>query len=105
MQSAALGTILPQCVQVHEEVDNFVGAEKTCHTRLGSQNELQPHSDQNVRPARTYIKYDYELPPFSLRKVARVIEYQGLQTYGRPVPCGKTCVLCASSPGPSPCLS
>ncbi|CAE7236030.1 unnamed protein product [Symbiodinium pilosum] len=45
---------------VHEDVDNFVGAEKTCHT--------------------TYIKYDYELPPFSLRKVARVIEYQGLQT-------------------------
>jgi len=45
---------------VHEDVDNFVGAEKTCHT--------------------TYIKYDYELPPFSLRKIARVVEYQGLQT-------------------------
>ena len=30
--------------------------------------------------ARTYIKYDYELPPFSLRKIARVVEYQGLQT-------------------------
>jgi len=45
---------------VHEGEDNFVGAEKTCHT--------------------TYIKYDYELPPFSLRRVARVIEYQGLNT-------------------------
>lgn len=45
---------------VHEGVDNFVGAEKTCHT--------------------TYIKYDYELPPFSLPKVLRVNEYQGLET-------------------------
>eukprot|EP00913_Durusdinium_trenchii_P016270 g15289.t2 len=45
---------------VHEGVDNFVGAQKTCHT--------------------TYIKYDYELPPFSLPKVVRVIEYQGLET-------------------------
>eukprot|EP00435_Cladocopium_sp_Y103_P007868 s1448_g2.t1 len=45
---------------VHEGVDNFVGAEKTCHT--------------------TYIKYDYELPPFSLPKVVRVNEYQGLET-------------------------
>lgn len=45
---------------VHEGVNNLVGAEKTCHT--------------------TYIKYDYELPPFSLPKVARVNEYQGLDT-------------------------
>ncbi|CAJ1334749.1 unnamed protein product [Effrenium voratum] len=45
---------------VHEGAENFLGAEKTCHT--------------------TYIKYDYELPPFSLRKVVRVVEYQGLQT-------------------------
>jgi hypothetical protein len=29
---------------------------------------------------RTYIKYDYELPPFSLPKVLRVNEYQGLET-------------------------
>lgn len=45
---------------VHVGSDNFAGAEKTCHT--------------------TYIKYDYSLPPFSLRKIADVIEYQGLDT-------------------------
>ncbi|CAK0824709.1 unnamed protein product [Prorocentrum cordatum] len=28
----------------------------------------------------TYVKYDYELPPFSLRRVARIVEYQGQQT-------------------------
>ena len=32
------------------------------------------------RNPRTYIKYDYELPPFSLPKVLRVNEYQGLET-------------------------
>ena len=26
------------------------------------------------------MKYDYELPPFSLSKVVRVVEYQGLET-------------------------
>ncbi|CAE8652974.1 unnamed protein product [Polarella glacialis] len=42
---------------VHEGADNFEGGRKTCYT--------------------TYIHYDYELPPFNMRKVASIIEYQG----------------------------
>lgn len=42
----------------------------------GSQNEL----GRDKRCYTTYIKYDYALPPFNLRKVADVIEYQGLET-------------------------
>lgn len=45
---------------VHEGAANEEGYAKTCYT--------------------TYIKYDYELPPFNMRKVASVIEYQGLNT-------------------------
>jgi len=45
---------------VHEGAANEDGYEKTCYT--------------------TYIKYDYELPPFNMRKVASIIEYQGLNT-------------------------
>jgi len=45
---------------VHEGSDNALGYNKGCYT--------------------TYIKYDYELPPFSLKKLARIIEYQGLNT-------------------------
>lgn len=45
---------------VHEGADNDEGNRKTCHT--------------------TYIKYDYELPPFSLKKVATITEYQGPRT-------------------------
>jgi len=45
---------------VHEDADNAEGYQKTCYT--------------------TYIKYDYELPPFNLKKIDTVIEYQGLET-------------------------
>eukprot|EP00933_Yihiella_yeosuensis_P064611 TRINITY_DN6804_c1_g5_i2.p1 TRINITY_DN6804_c1_g5~~TRINITY_DN6804_c1_g5_i2.p1 ORF type:complete len:516 (+),score=89.26 TRINITY_DN6804_c1_g5_i2:154-1701(+) len=45
---------------VHEGADNYEGAKKTCYT--------------------TYIHYDYELPPFNLQKVARIVEYQGVRT-------------------------
>lgn len=45
---------------VHEGSDNSQGLDKKCFT--------------------TYVKYDYELPPFGLRRVARIVEYQGLQT-------------------------
>lgn len=45
---------------VHEGAVNEEGYNKSCFT--------------------TYIKYDYELPPFSMKKVMRLIEYQGLNT-------------------------
>lgn len=45
---------------VHEGSANEEGSAKGCYT--------------------TYIRYDYELPPFNLKKVARVIEYQGPRT-------------------------
>jgi len=45
---------------VHEGSANEDGYAKDCYT--------------------TYVKYDYELPPFNMRKVASVIEYQGLNT-------------------------
>lgn len=45
---------------VHEGAVNEMGLNKKCFT--------------------TYIKYDFELPPFNMRKIASVIEYQGLQT-------------------------
>lgn len=45
---------------VHEGADNMEGLKKTCHT--------------------TYIKYDYSAPPFELNRIARVVEYQGLNT-------------------------
>lgn len=45
---------------VHEGADNSKGLNKNCFT--------------------TYIHYDYELPPFNMKKVASVIEYQGPQT-------------------------
>jgi len=45
---------------VHEGSANEAGRDKRCYT--------------------TYIKYDFTLPPFNLRKLATVIEYQGLET-------------------------
>mmetsp|Transcript_112734 Transcript_112734/g.352572 ORF Transcript_112734/g.352572 Transcript_112734/m.352572 type:complete len:473 (-) Transcript_112734:174-1592(-) len=45
---------------VHEGAVNEEGYVKPCYT--------------------TYVKYDYELPPFNMKKVASVIEYQGLNT-------------------------
>jgi len=45
---------------VHEGAENEEGYAKTCYT--------------------TYVHYDYELPPFNMRRVARVVEYQGPRT-------------------------
>eukprot|EP00929_Paragymnodinium_shiwhaense_P102041 TRINITY_DN65247_c0_g1_i1.p1 TRINITY_DN65247_c0_g1~~TRINITY_DN65247_c0_g1_i1.p1 ORF type:complete len:475 (+),score=70.98 TRINITY_DN65247_c0_g1_i1:49-1473(+) len=45
---------------VHEGSENSLGNEKGCYT--------------------TYIKYDFSLPPFNLRRIATIIEYQGAQT-------------------------
>jgi len=45
---------------VHEGADNEEGNAKTCYT--------------------TYVHYDYELPPFNMRRIARIVEYQGLRT-------------------------
>lgn len=45
---------------VHEGSVNEEGYDKKCFT--------------------TYIKYDYELPPFNMKKITRLIEYQGLHT-------------------------
>lgn len=42
---------------VHHGSDNEEGSGKTCYT--------------------TYVKYDYELPPFGLRRLASIVEYQG----------------------------
>merc|ERR1711879_606274 len=45
---------------VHEGAPNEEGNAKTCYT--------------------TYVHYDYTLPPFNLRRIAPVIEYQGPKT-------------------------
>mmetsp|Transcript_108407 Transcript_108407/g.349811 ORF Transcript_108407/g.349811 Transcript_108407/m.349811 type:complete len:451 (+) Transcript_108407:3-1355(+) len=45
---------------VHHNSNNEDGRGKSCYT--------------------TYVKYDYELPPFNLEKVASIVEYQGLGT-------------------------
>lgn len=45
---------------VHEGSNNYLGLDKKCFT--------------------TYIKYDFSLPPFSMKRLATVIEYQGPQT-------------------------
>lgn len=46
---------------VHAGADNFLGADKACFT--------------------TYIKYDYERQPFNMTRIARIIEYQGKDTF------------------------
>jgi len=45
---------------VHQGAQNELGRRKACFT--------------------TYIRYDYELPPFNLKKLASIIEYQGPRT-------------------------
>eukprot|EP00931_Biecheleriopsis_adriatica_P108941 TRINITY_DN83208_c0_g1_i1.p1 TRINITY_DN83208_c0_g1~~TRINITY_DN83208_c0_g1_i1.p1 ORF type:complete len:449 (+),score=68.40 TRINITY_DN83208_c0_g1_i1:105-1451(+) len=45
---------------VHHNSENEDGRGKTCYT--------------------TYAKYDYELPPFNMDKVASIVEYQGIGT-------------------------
>jgi len=46
------------------------------NVHVGAQNE----KGRNKTCFTTYIHYDYELPPFSMRKLASVVEYQGAGT-------------------------
>lgn len=45
---------------VHHNASNEDGRKKTCYT--------------------TYVKYDYELPPFNMKRLSTIVEYQGVGT-------------------------